>query len=608
MIPRLWKPTRLACLLALGSLPMAFLAVPTPVAAQEPSQPDDADYQGEAPERYAQVKRVEGDVRIRKGDVEEVLDRGVPVAEGDVILSRGRGVLQLGDGTRLAFSGATFQVGSLFTDARGERLVMLRLDQGRLRVALGGQSQTRLRVDTASGTMAMLDRGGATIIVEPDQSVRVKVHSGHLTFTTDLDHAQINAGERLTVYGRADRLDRVATFNTYQADAFDLWADQNLEGRRGEAWDRVPAEIRYYADDLDGAGDWVEVPDEGWCWRPRITVEDWRPYWRGRWGCYAGGMTWISDEPWGFVTHHYGRWGWRASWGWYWIPGLFYSPAWVAWNWGSGYCGWAPLNYWNGPCAWGHGPWQGGHCWNVIALDHLNARGIHHFVQADRRLIAGFSAGGGNGWNPAWHGAPLFVTRAEFGDPRRAVRAFDRQVAHERMGAYERAAQAATGRSIIRREAAGDGRGTPRPFEDRGRIRVAERPVLRDVPGPGRGPAQPTPPADRGRAVEPRPDSHGRDDRGRDIYREQSRPVERPSLPERQRIEPPRDARPAPPGVESPRESRPAPQERPRVEAPRMERQPEPARPSAPAPAPSHPSSPAPSRGPERSRGSERHH
>jgi hypothetical protein len=660
MTTNLWKLTRLGCTLALGTVPMAFLAAPTPVVAQEPGYNDDSTYQGEAPERYAQVKRVEGDVRIRKGDFEETLDRGVPVAEGDTIVSRGRGVLQLGDGTRVAFgSGATFQVGALFTDSKGERQVLLRLDQGRIRIAMGGQSEARLRVDTPSGTAAMLDRGNATVLVEGDRSVRVRVHTGYLTFTTDQDQARINAGERLTIYSRTDRLNRVGSFNTYEADSFDLWCEKALETRRGASWDRVPSEIRYYSDDLDDNGEWVDIPDAGWCWRPRVTVVDWRPYWRGRWGAYSGGMTWVSDDPWGYVTHHYGRWGWHGSWGWYWIPGVFYSPAWVAWNWGSGYCGWAPLNYWNRPCNWGYGAWGGGYAWNVIQVNHINARGLHGHMRADRAIFASFSGGTGTTtWNPAWRRTPIIATQAEFRNPAQLGRAFDRQVAHDRMTAYERAAQASTGRGIIRRDSAGpsQGRGTPVPFEDRGRVRVADRPVLRDAPADRRGGPQPSP-ADRSRGAEPGRDrapapterradpaprdrERVRDERGRDFFGEERRPADRPAPSERPRTDPPRrlerpspSERPAPserPRVDSPRrlerpspserprpelpgrEERPSPSERPRIDPPprREERRPEPIRerapepprerPSAPPPPPSRPSSPPPSQAPDR--------
>ncbi|HEX4845222.1 MAG TPA: DUF6600 domain-containing protein, partial [Geothrix sp.] len=288
----------------------AMLLLPAAIVSAAPQDPaEDETYQGESPERYAMVRALEGDVRIRKGDLDETLSRGTPIAEGDVVESRGRGVLQLGDGTRIAFGGATrFTVAALFTDRKGEKQVLLRLDHGRLRILLGGQSDARFRVDTPSGIATCFDKGAFTIEAERDRVVRLKVHSGRVTFANDRDEARISAGERLTVYSPQDGLDRVRSFNTYDGDEFDRWSERAVVVRRGESWDRVPSEIRYYADDLDGHGRWVQSSEFGWVWQPNGVAEDWRPYYQGRWAPYSGGMTWISDEPWAYVAYHHGRW------------------------------------------------------------------------------------------------------------------------------------------------------------------------------------------------------------------------------------------------------------------------------------------------------------
>ena len=297
-----------------SKLTLALLMAPVAIVspALRAQAPDEDSYLGESPERYAQVKVLEGDVRIHKGEGEEALSRGIPVAEGDVVESRGRGVLQLGDGSRIAFGSSTrFQVAALFTDQKGARQVLLRLDYGRLRVMVGSQSEARIRIDTPSGTATLADKSSASCEVEQDRTVRVRVHSGRATFANDADHSTLSAGERLTVYSRQDRLDRVRSFNTYDADAFDGWCDDHLAIRRGASWDKVPQEIRYYADDLDKNGEWIYVDEtSSWCWRPTGVSVEWRPYWNGHWGAYAGGMTWVSDDPWGYVTHHHGRWGW----------------------------------------------------------------------------------------------------------------------------------------------------------------------------------------------------------------------------------------------------------------------------------------------------------
>jgi len=590
-------------------LPAAFMAVAPQAAAQAPG--DDETYQGEAPERYAMVRALEGEVHIRKGDLDETLSRGTPIAEGDVVESRGRGVLQLGDGTRLAFGGATrFTVAALFTTRQGEKQVLLRLDYGRLRVVLGGQSNARFRVDTPSGSATCLDSGSFTLEAERDKVVRLKVHSGRVTFTNERDENRITAGERLTVYSPQDQLDRVRDFNTYDGDDFDRWSERALLIRRGESWDRVPAEIRYYADDLDGHGRWVESSEYGWVWQPNGVAEDWRPYSDGRWAPYAGGMTWVSDEPWAYVAYHHGRWNWSLGLGWCWIPGIYYSPAWVAWNYTPGYYGWAPLGYYNTPCHWGYGAWGGGYAWNVVSVNYINVVNVRGRIYSDANVIRSFNGatgattwtGGGRDLQAPWQRSPLVVSRAEFHNPGQMQSAFQRDVNRQRLATYERQAQAATGRTIIRREASpvatggvrpGASTGTPTgtpgavtrvPFEDRGR-RVqqgADRPA---APASPRERGFEDRPRDRSRELpapqerrgDPAPSARdrGADPRGRvEDRRPDPAPRERP-MESRPRVE---DRRPDPTPRERPMESRPAPQERPQPQQryQREERRPDP--------------------------------
>ncbi len=96
---------------------------------------------------------------------------------------------------------------------------------------------------------------------------------------------------------------------------------------------------------LDEAGDWIEV-DSVCYWRPYVSA-GWRPYWQGRWAWTPSGYTWVSDESWGWVPYHYGRWCSLPGYGWAWRPGAVYSPAWVYWNWTSGYAGWVPMGYYS---------------------------------------------------------------------------------------------------------------------------------------------------------------------------------------------------------------------------------------------------------------------
>ena len=102
-------------------------------------------------------------------------------------------------------------------------------------------------------------------------------------------------------------------------------------------------DVGFFYDDLATYGNWVERPNYGWAWRPHRVASSWRPYQAGHWVWTDEGWTWISDEPYGWATYHYGRWYDDPDYGWEWIPGEQWAPAWVAWQEGGDYVGWAPL-------------------------------------------------------------------------------------------------------------------------------------------------------------------------------------------------------------------------------------------------------------------------
>lgn len=107
--------------------------------------------------------------------------------------------------------------------------------------------------------------------------------------------------------------------------------------------DDLRDDVGVYYDELSPYGDWVDDTQYGAAWCPRHVGSDWRPYSDGRWVDSEYGWTWASDEPFGWATYHYGRWAFDPRYGWIWVPGTVWAPAWVSWQYGGGYVGWAPL-------------------------------------------------------------------------------------------------------------------------------------------------------------------------------------------------------------------------------------------------------------------------
>ena len=104
-------------------------------------------------------------------------------------------------------------------------------------------------------------------------------------------------------------------------------------------------EVSYqtFYDDLSPYGQWIDYPGYGYVWMPNAGP-DFKPYsTNGHWVYSDAGWVWASEYNWGWATFHYGRWFFDQGYGWMWIPGNEWAPAWVSWRSSQDYYGWAPL-------------------------------------------------------------------------------------------------------------------------------------------------------------------------------------------------------------------------------------------------------------------------
>lgn len=105
----------------------------------------------------------------------------------------------------------------------------------------------------------------------------------------------------------------------------------------------VEVSIGLFHEQLAPYGRWVDSTYYGRVWCPSSVSVGWRPYTEGHWVWTDDGWYFESDKPWGWATFHYGRWYYDPTYGWAWVPGTVWAPAWVEWRSGDDYVGWAPL-------------------------------------------------------------------------------------------------------------------------------------------------------------------------------------------------------------------------------------------------------------------------
>ncbi|HEY3202953.1 MAG TPA: DUF6600 domain-containing protein [Thermoanaerobaculia bacterium] len=111
----------------------------------------------------------------------------------------------------------------------------------------------------------------------------------------------------------------------------------------GPASAAVSVSFSYFHDSLAPHGRWVSVGSYGDCWYPGSVAAGWQPYTVGEWIYTDYGWTWVSADPWGDIPYHYGTWIVADAYGWVWIPGFVWAPAWVTWSYSDSYVGWAPI-------------------------------------------------------------------------------------------------------------------------------------------------------------------------------------------------------------------------------------------------------------------------
>lgn len=136
-----------------------------------------------------------------------------------------------------------------------------------------------------------------------------------------------------------------------------------------------------FYNDLAPHGQWFRDPRYGMVWMPRVN-NGFVPYQsNGYWAMTQYGNTWMSSYAWGWAAFHYGRWTYDNFYGWIWIPGRTWGPAWVSWRQGGGYYGWAPLGpgmHYN--MSYGYNP--GFNCWTYVPMGNIyNTGGYSRYMR-----------------------------------------------------------------------------------------------------------------------------------------------------------------------------------------------------------------------------------
>ncbi|MEW6320015.1 MAG: DUF6600 domain-containing protein [Acidobacteriota bacterium] len=328
----------------------------------------------------------DGGVEVTRDGIQEPAAPPALLTDGDRIATDGVGRAEIvfSDGTVL----------HLDRDTALELLApdRLRLAYGRLALRTSAVPAAEYSIDTplAIATLRLGGRGEFGAIADDGRGVSISVSRGVAEIDDGRARRAVRAGEMAVIEQGGESV-RFLPFNTARWDAFDRWTRDRIEGYGRAAGARhLPVELRPYGAVLDRHGRWEYRSTYGYVWVPASTPS-WRPYYNGRWRLTRHGWTWHGHDAWAWPTHHYGRWGFEFG-VWFWIPGRTWGPAWVSWAYGPGYVGWCPLGWNNRPIVslsvrmgspYGD-PWR---LWTVLPRRYFGGRDpVHRWAVASGDL------------------------------------------------------------------------------------------------------------------------------------------------------------------------------------------------------------------------------
>jgi hypothetical protein len=357
---------------------------------------------------YGYVRVLEGAATLTQGGSgnQSALELNQPVMAGDRISVQPRSRLELllADHNIVRLDGGSeIELAQLAASPdRNDRETVLRLSEGNLELVVTQDSlgQELPSVETPNATVYAENYGTYRVTTDQGQVTEVLARRGSLQVASDQGDVRVRAGEEAVIDGQQRGNGEVQQASAY--DSLERWGSQLDNEAQGANLGYVDDSLRYQAASLSRYGSWIDDGGTQY-WHPNGVSSDWRPYWHGDWQYTPTGYSWVSSEPWGWATYHYGTWDYRDSYGWCWRPGYVYSPAWVYWYWGPSHVGWCPVGFYTdfygglfpgvgfrfGLYGWAGGFWGGFDRWSFVDFDHFGRhRDFDRFCERGDHLRA----------------------------------------------------------------------------------------------------------------------------------------------------------------------------------------------------------------------------
>jgi len=319
---------------------------------------------------YTEVKHDGKDpVVIREGEMEaEVAVLNFPLLPGDTVRTTEsrKCEIQFDTGTIIRLDLATeLKIETILARSLSskKKITNFVLNKGQIYIMYKRYNYPEIfQVITPNAAVKINHKTVAMISARKDGStdIQVKLGKAYVVYGPDeisIEEKRMKKLARLTI-----TKDHQAIQGEYKQDGdFELWNEQMNENfeklHEGlsllpKPIQKLPKAVFYFAQKYSNIyGEWVWDDLFGYVWRPHYNDYypwgNWSPYFYGQWREVNGQLFWVPEESWGWVPYHLGLWIWNEKYGWLWLPGSAFAPAWATWEFFRGYYTWRPWSLWD---------------------------------------------------------------------------------------------------------------------------------------------------------------------------------------------------------------------------------------------------------------------
>lgn len=292
--------------------------------------------EGPAGVRIVRLSEVRGGVKLDRsiGNGFEPAFQNLPIVQGAKLKTDdGVAEVEFEDNSSLRLTpDAVVEFPQLSRDATGNTVTKINVLRGTVYVSLSDLHTTTFLVTS----------GQSQFVLSPSTHMQFNAGVANSTLAVYKGRVQAQVGSSLTTVDQKKTL----TFN--QTGQVQPQLVSKVEKGSYDAWDKTSVDYhkRYMSNqaastfnggsgvfsgvsDLNYYGNFSDAGGCGNMWRPYFAGASFDPYANGIYAQYAGGYSWVSPYPWGWLPYHSGSWQYCSGYGggaggWGWLPGNTY--------------------------------------------------------------------------------------------------------------------------------------------------------------------------------------------------------------------------------------------------------------------------------------------